>query len=703
MKLHKTILMTLGLMAGAILPAGAEVQNLYLSPTGNDANAGTKAAPIATIGEVRNRIERICAAADKPDSVKIIATAGTYPLHSPLVLTPELTRGVPLVFEGDAEGRTVFSGGQTLAPFTRVNDRLWKTYVPDAAGPGFTFEQLYVNGQRRSRAKSPNHGEFHSVRELKEQVMTTGETWQTTWTVLQVEPDSMPCLSQTGAEPPLVTFYHKWSITRRHVLHMDDSVRFYCAGKGQQPWNPINNRSRFIVENDRNLLDASGEWFLDGDGWLYYIPCEGETPENTVCTAPVTDRFLVLQGSEEEGHLENVCFRHIAFEHSGYRTPVTGYDSPQGASEAGAVIEADYARHIRLENCTVAHTGLYGIWFHRGCSDSRVEHCHLYDLGAGGVKIGPQGIPEGREAQLLTHHITVDNCIIQHGGKVFPPAVGVIIFHAADNRITHNDIADFRYTGVSVGWMWGYAHSPSKRNIIEYNHIHHLGWGELSDMGAVYTLGPSEGSSVSHNHVHHVYSLYYGGWGLYTDEGSSGIRLENNLVYRCKSGGFHQHYGKDNIVRNNIFAGQIRTQLEATRVEEHTSFVFENNIVAFDSGTLSGINWEQVGHRSDYNCYFDSRTPEIKFKDISWADWQKKGQDRHSVIADPQFADAARFDFTPTNRQMLKKIGFKPFDPGKAGVYGSDEWQKRAKLSQEILQAFDKRVADYEEMGKTDW
>ena len=106
-----------------------------------------------------------------------------------------------------------------------------------------------------------------------------------------------------------------------------------------------------------------------------------------------------------------------------------------------------------------------------------MERCYLSDLGAGGIKVGET--VHRKDSLSATSHNVVDNSIITHAGQEMPSGAGILLLHTSDNQITHNDISYLRYSGISVGWTWGYnanavAPSPAVRNLIEYNQPHRI-------------------------------------------------------------------------------------------------------------------------------------------------------------------------------------------------------------------------------------
>ncbi|MBL7041997.1 MAG: right-handed parallel beta-helix repeat-containing protein, partial [Pirellulaceae bacterium] len=177
------------------------------------------------------------------------------------------------------------------------------------------------------------------------------------------------------------------------------------------------------------------------------------------------------------------------------------------------------------------------------------------------------------------------------------------------------------------------------------------------------------------NVFHDVLSYSYGGWGLYTDEGSTDILMENNVVYRVKDAAFHQHYGRENIVRNNVLAmsatyGQIRR----SRQEEHSSFTVERNIIYCDPAQPLGGGWSNNKYTLRNNLYYRP-DGDLKFPgDLTLAQWQEQGHDVGSIAGDPKFVNVEEFDFRLQPDSPALKLGFKPIDTSTVGLVGPSDW-----------------------------
>ena len=654
----------LALSLSAVSLASAE--DIILSSTG----------PISTPQAARDAART----AAKP--ARILVHPGTYVLTETLTLGPDDSE---VHWSGD---KATFTAGKPITGWQKAEGGLWRAALPDKT---WKFEQLWINGRRATLARSPNKGFYHITEavgagvfpDLKENMNFHA------FSIAQEQFEVLKSIPQAERDDVLLTVTHAWAVGQCRIKELNDEVlAVRIKGRSRYPFVEFEPDQRWWIENFRAALDAPGEWFLDkAKGEVLYMPLPGEDMTKAEVIAPVADKFLVMKGAKK------VSFESISFQYSNYLYPAEGLHDTQAATTTQGSIEIEDCSGIHFTNCEIAHIGLHALWFKNGCADSTVTHCQIHDLGGGGVYVGEVGRPAD---ERVNHHISIDDCIIQHGGRLHPSAGGVVFTHTQHCAVTQCDIGDLYYTGVSAGWNWGYGDTASRETLVENNHIHHLGWAYLSDMGGYYGLGTSPGTIVRGNHVHHVASHRYGGWGLYNDEGSADTLMENNLVHDTWNAGFHQHYGYFNTVRNNIFAFGHTAQIQASRNEARLRFRYMNNIVVWDpaSPLLDGGEWNwkffdktDRGDPKDSlvfrkNLYWptDGKIPATLTKsNFTWEEWRKMGRDRESLFADPLFEDVAKRDFRLKPGSPAEKIGFKPWDLTLAGVRKTDaSWRELA-------------------------
>ncbi len=690
----------------------------FVSPQGNDANCGSSAAPFLTISHARDQIR-----ADKRQNVPgpwtVTVGEGEYPLEAPLTFQSEDsgTESAPIVYRGAPDGKTILSGGLEITGWKDLGNGIWSAELPDYQGQTLFFEQMFIDGQRAVRSRYPNQG-FLKIDAVWEEYPTDRKTRHSekpqTKQTLTAKPGDLDFLKSVPKEEyrwAQMVVHHNWDTTRRILLGFDEKTNTLEFKGGQMkfwnPWRP--NNSLYYLENLRSAFDQPGEWFYDGNAkQVLYRPLPGQTIAQTrfFVPRPGLTQLLIIQGESKDKPVASLKFENLTFFYSDSprRKPVvqnaqieeaiTGsldkpgpsqFEPNQAAAFTEAVVMVDEAKRIEFQSCEFSHLGEYGLWF-KNASECRFVHGALTDLGAGGLRLGGGRAHENTGNVSCCEKNVIDNCIIKNGGRFHASAVGVWIGNnTMDNELTHNEIADFFYTGVSVGWNWGYA-GVSFRNRIEFNRIRDIGQGALADMGGVYTLGTQTGTRVCNNVIYNVESFGYGGWGLYPDEGSEGLLMENNLVYDTMDGSFHQHYGKDNVIRNNIFArnkpNPMRDapahQIAVTRVEEHRSIVFENNIIYWKDGTSIGYNVDKVKADIQSNLWWKDGGA-VEFKGKTHEQWVEEGKDAGGLVADPKVVNPDATDFRLQPDSPAETVGFKPFDYSRAGVYGDDAWIARAK------------------------
>ena len=538
--------------------------------------------------------------------------------------------------------------------------------LPEGVGP---FTDLWVDEVRADATRYPREGEIPALetenpREKKSENLFTPSKW--------IKAD---LTGVDGVEDAIINYYHYWIDEHSPIESYDPETKKLT----------MTYASRFMINTDLSTtagmkfflthvpstFGKKNEWYLDHKTRTVYYAGKPK-----IAYAPTLQKLIEIRAEGVElRNLEIVCSR------GDYRSTAMGNGIDAFGSDiqsvcwAPAAVTFENAKNCSVEGCLLHHLGIHAVEIKTGCTAIRIENNTVTDLGAGGIKIFGGAAEE--DPALATTHCVIRGNEISHCGKRYAAGCGILANHTSHLEISENHIHHTDYSGISVGWVWGYAPSSTFGNTIRRNHIHHIGMGRLSDMGGIYLLGRQPGTVVSENRIHHVTAAHYGGWGIYTDEGSSDIVIENNVVFCTKHASFHQHYGSNNLVRNNIFAfGGYGVRI--SRYETHDTVLLQKNIILVDGVPAFEHDDRHQGIlsvKSEKNLYWSTNGALEMFNGLSLEEWQnlpslpsaasfehdtQQNKDVGSIQADPMFKDANNFDFTLLPDSPATALGFRP-------------------------------------------
>ncbi len=540
-----------------VFPDLPEEQCIHVSPEGSDRNPGTREKPVATLKGADDLCNKN--GPDKKGDVCIWMHAGTYwldyiPGMWQFAGNNRASHFYVRAWPGD---KVTISNGHTVQGWQPDQNGRWRARLAKGDCQG-QYCQLFVNGKRAQRARGP----FPEGAEL----------WGDRDHMDGVAGYRLPDETMASwGNPDAITFgyFNSWGHMTCGVSRFEKDGDGHLLAVMHQPTFYIGLHKEGVridlpayMENALELLDEPGEWYFDEkERILHYMPREGEDMTTAQTVVPgegigfMLPRGLWFEGitfadmthqSEDNNHMDvqaNFTFDPTrVFERDGaIVTPHNEYLRSHGAFVLA------YAEDCRLVRCTLTRFHGAGLDIHTGCRGTVVEGCTFEDIGGSAIQIGDVTARDHHptDPKEIVRDNVVANCTIRNCGVEFEDSVGIFVGYANGTVISHNEIYDLPYSGMSVGWGWGeedvdggaypipYTYAtptPCGANRIEYNHIHNV-MQKRYDGGAVYMLGNQPGTVIRGNHLHDNGPGNPGG--IYLDEGSGYIEITGNVVHDC--------------------------------------------------------------------------------------------------------------------------------------------------------------------------
>ena len=497
-----------------------------------------------------------------------------------------------ITFESYGDTRSRLIGGKRITGFEkdRFNgEDCFSVYIPDVKEKGMRFSDLYTDKKVLNISRYPKEGELKAVATEYDD-SAFGLMKGSRWFIAHKEDlEDIPDIENAG-----ISFFHWWIDEHAQVESYDKETGKLIMNARSCYTMTADYTGKcghidiyYHLENVAKGFGNDDSWYLDCEtGKLYYKPADMSVKAEEIEVYAPTLTELVRVSGTPENKVSGIRFKNLDFMCSKgdylCKMPncVDGTLEPHAAcgqshSKGVSAVKFNYAENCSVRNCKTYCLGFHAIEIGKGSDSVRIEECEMFELGGSGIKMLGNTATEP-ETDACRHN-TVRRNYIHHPARRYRAACGIIAMHTSHNEISENEICFLDYSGLSLGWVWGYRPSNTRCNLIRGNHIHHVGGGQISDLGAIYTLGKQDGTVIEENLLHDVYSRFYGAHAIHSDEGTCYILYENNTVYEAKQNCYHLHFGTGNVLRNNVFGFANEALIRTSRYEGTTSVIFENN------------------------------------------------------------------------------------------------------------------------------
>ncbi len=280
--------------------------------------------------------------------------------------------------------------------------------------------------------------------------------------------------------------------------------------------------SVFFAYNILEELDAPNEYYLDQSASMLYFYPPSDLSQATVSVSLLGDRMLIVDGTAS-----NITFSGLIFEVS--RAPLI--DVQNGAS------------NILFDSVTIRNNASYGATI--GAPSANGATNGIQNSVVSGA--GDWGIQTEGPSTFVTNSEFFN---VARWGMVYKPAIWLM---GGGGLAKNNYIHDLPHQAIKFN---------GTNNTISYNIIKNV-CTEADDSGAIYSYqkgdGPTTGSVITNNIIYDIPWTFSpmgedGGGvnAIYLDGGSSGVTIENNILYNATVGVVIDYTATSNNIVNNM-------------------------------------------------------------------------------------------------------------------------------------------------------